>query len=81
MNRRTVALRQFCAVSLALFAALFVVGHCAGCGPSQSAKEAAAEVTYAAELLACVDRSATIEESLICRRGVRAKWHVDGGVR
>lgn len=30
-SRRTLAIRQFVAIGLALLAALFVIGHCTGC--------------------------------------------------
>lgn len=61
------------------FAAL--VGAClAGCGARQLSPAA----EYEAEQLACVEQSATREESQICRKQSRAKWMqklgiVDGG--
>ncbi len=42
-------------------------------------RAAAAESTYLAQQLACVDRSATLEQSRACRADVRARWGVDGG--
>lgn len=41
----------------------------------------AAESTYTAQLLACVERSPTVEEARACRRDVDARWGVDGGAR
>ena len=34
--RKTIAIRQFVAVSLACFAALAIIGHCAGCTPARA---------------------------------------------
>lgn len=41
MSRRTFALRQFCAAGLALFALLFIIGKCTGCGGTKSQLERA----------------------------------------
>ena len=77
MNR-TLAIRQFVAVSLALFAALYVLGHCVGCGlPGDSTADT--ELAYRAALLRCVDKARTLAESKACRRGVDAEFLTDGG--
>lgn len=76
MKRHTKSL----AAVLALFAVAFAVvslTHCASATPQQKAD--AAETTFASSMLACVEKSATIEQSHACRAEVRAKWHVDGG--
>lgn len=60
-----------------------------GCGSSPDAlkaKEDAAEASYAAALLRCVDKAKTLEESHACRDKVRLEWNVvetvtDGGAR
>ncbi len=79
--RREIAIRQFVAVGLALFAVLFVVGHCSGCGASPEAKAAAADAAYRADMLACVAKATTLEDSQTCRANVRAQWRVDAGPR
>lgn len=60
---------RFLACALALFAVLFLVGHCVGCAAS-------AEATYTAEHLRCVDKSATLAESRACRAGVDMRWGI-----
>ena len=51
----------------------------AGCSASPQEKAAAADATYTADHLACVDEAKTLAESKACRAKVRAAWHVDGG--
>ncbi len=77
--RSKMDVRTFVAAGFALFAVLSIVNHCTGCAASPAEKAAAADSTYAVEQLACVERSATIEESRACRAKVRERWHVDAG--
>ncbi len=72
MNRKTIAVRQFVAISLACFAALFVVAKCTACFPADKTIEAAGG--YEAQQLACVDRYATRPEIDACRNKVKAAW-------
>lgn len=58
-------IRMFVASGRAVFAALFVIGHCAGCAE-----------TYTAALLRCVDKSATLAESKACRRHVDGDYGI-----
>ena len=83
MNRRAIAIRQFVAWGLAVFAALWVVGHCQACSAPMTPQEKAlvASQTFGAEMLACVEKSDTIEASRACRADVRRRWGVDGGSR
>jgi hypothetical protein len=69
-DRKAIAVRQFVASGLVLFALLFVVGHCSGCGwlPGDDASEA--ELAYRAALLRCVDKATTLAESKACRKQV-----------
>lgn len=76
MTRRKVDWRAFVGLAFALFAVLSIVGHCTGCAPSKEAKEAAAEATYAAEHLSCVERFDTTQAINACRAGVRARWGI-----
>lgn len=57
---------------------LFLVG-CASATPQE--KAAAADATYAANHLKCVDAATTLAESKACRARVRAEWNVDGGAK
>lgn len=52
---------------------------CASATPQE--KSAAADASYMADQLACVDKASTIEESRACRAKVREQWHVDGGAK
>jgi len=78
MNRKTIAIRQFVAVSLAVFAVLFVVGHCAGCRANDPSDE---ELAYRGALLRCVDKATTLAESKACRKEADRLFNVrqDGG--
>jgi hypothetical protein len=51
------------------------------CGCSSESKARAAEATYLGEHLRCVEEADTLAESKACRRGVDARWHVDGGAK
>lgn len=54
-KRRSMGERQFIATSLALLAALAVIGHCAGCGVwGERAKIAAEASLYERELDECL---------------------------
>lgn len=53
---------------------LFAVAHC---GPFATRENA--ERTYQAQLLRCVDKAETLEESRACRAKVDSEWHVDAG--
>ena len=59
------------------------LAHCTSCSAPMTPQEKAhvANETYAAEQVACVEKSATIVESRACRADVRARWGVDGGWR
>jgi hypothetical protein len=81
MTRCDSAIRQFVAIALAVFAAIFVVRHFIGCGASPEAKRAAADAAYRADMLACVAKATTLEDSQTCRANVRAQWLVDAGPR
>lgn len=74
-------LRETLAVSLLLVVALIIATKCTGCGPSQQAKEAAAEGAYAAEHLKCVDAYDTNEDINRCRSEVRRRWGIAETVR
>lgn len=52
-----------------IFMLLMLVAGCA----------AAAESSYTAQQLQCVDRARTLEESKACRAEVDRAWHVDAG--
>jgi hypothetical protein len=63
-----------------------IVAHCAGCSPAAKPTPAqvAAEASYGAALLACVEQATTLAESKACRATVDAAWNVvqtgkDGG--
>ena len=56
----------------------WIVMHLAGCGLFGTA---AAEATYTAEHLRCVDKSATLAESRACRAGVDLRWGIAQTVR
>ncbi len=66
-------------------AMLFALGCTAGACSKESkptATQAAAEATYGAMLLDCVDRATTLAESKACRAEVDRKWNItqkDGG--
>lgn len=47
-----------------------------GCASHRTAE---ANSTYAADQLACVDKSETKAEADACRAKVREAWHVDAG--
>lgn len=80
--RRTIAIRQFVAAALALFAVLWLVAHCAGCGLLPGDSTTDAELAYRASLLRCVDKAATLAESKACRRRVDLEYLTqDGGAR
>jgi len=64
-----ISFRKVLAIALALFGALFVIAKCTGCAPS-TARPAA----YGAELTACTTTSATLEASIACENGVRARY-------
>ncbi len=51
------------------------------CSATPREKAAAADATYAADMLKCVDGATTLEASKACRAKVREQWHVDGGTR
>lgn len=58
---------------------------CTSRQPTPQEKSAAAETTYTAEMLKCVDNAKTLEESRACRQRVREKWGTsdagkDGGL-
>ena len=64
---------------LGVFLAALFVAWCSiltGCGPSPTAKEAAAEGAYGAEHLRCVDKFNTKAEIDACRAAVRVRWGV-----
>lgn len=56
------------------FFALCFVAACAAATAQE--KAAAAEASYTAEMAACVEKSATLEESKACRAEVRKRWSV-----
>lgn len=65
---------------LALGAGLaLVVQHCTGCALLRSPE--AAEATYTAEHLRCVDKSATLAESHACRDAVDRRWGITHTLR
>jgi hypothetical protein len=66
----------FTAVVVASCAIMYAFSACA---PATS--PAATEAAYTAELLRCVDKSATLAESKACRRNVNAKWGIVETVR
>lgn len=70
-------IRIFVATGVALFAALFIIGHCTACFPADKQVEAAGG--YEAQQLACVDRFGTKPEIDACRDKVKAAWATDAG--
>ncbi len=56
-------------------AVLLLLAACA------SAPSTAVESAYTAELLRCVDKAKTIQESHACRQSVDAAFSVDGGAK
>jgi hypothetical protein len=58
------------------FVVWMVSGLIGGCGPSQEAKEAAADSAYLAEHLRCVEQFDTRAEIDACREAVRIRWSV-----
>ncbi len=82
MNRTHI--RETVAIAGMLICTAAVIGQClTGCSAPMTPQEKAqvANETYAAEQVACVEKSATIVESRACRAEVRARWGVDGGWR
>jgi hypothetical protein len=80
------ALGETIALGIALLALGCIVGHCAsGCAPSTAAKEKAADATYAAEHMRCVEANDTKATIDACRAAVRVRWGItetatkDGG--
>lgn len=60
--------------------ALAFAFHSQGCASATpQEKAAAAEATFTSDMVSCVDKSATIQESRACRAKVRERWHVDAG--
>ena len=80
-DRRRLALRQFVATGLAVFALLFVVSRCTGCAQLPGDEASDAELAYRAKLLRCVDKAKTLPESKACRKSVDDSLGVnqDGG--
>lgn len=71
-------IRAFVATGLALFAALYVLGHCTGCG---SVMPAVAEGTYLGQQAKCVsDHKPDKVKIDACRDAVRARW-ADAGTQ
>jgi hypothetical protein len=66
---------------IVLIGVAMIVKVLVACSPSVQEKAAAAEATYAADMLKCVNDSPTPEASKTCRAKVRERWHVDGGDR
>lgn len=80
--RRTIAIRQTVAAAGFLLLALWLIGHCTGCGVLPGDSTSDAELAYRASLLRCVDRAATLAESKACRRRVDLEYLTqDGGAR
>jgi hypothetical protein len=77
MNRRDIAIRQFVASALALFALLFVLGHCVGC--FEEPLQIAAASGYAAQQMRCVEQYAKKADIDRCRNRVKLAWMVDSG--
>lgn len=50
-----------------------------GCASAPAATPAAAEASYTAQQLKCIDDSNTREESRACRAAVDKRWGVDSG--
>lgn len=67
-------------VAVLLLVPLALVAHLTACVPSPQAKAAAAETSYTAELVKCVDDAKANAEVDECQREVRAKWHVSDAV-
>lgn len=80
-DRRSAGIRQFVATGLALFALLYVIGHCSGCAQLPGDEASDAELAYRAKLLRCVDKAKTLPESKACRKSVDDSLGVnqDGG--
>lgn len=77
-------MRHAIGFALALFALGCVVGHCTGCHSPEQAGATAAESSYTAELLRCVDDARTLAESRACRQQVNVRWgitEVEAGAR
>jgi hypothetical protein len=65
----------FVATGLALFAVLFFLGHCLGCGETQLKSEAA-DFGYKAQQSACVQRYRPKADIDACRDRVKKDWTV-----
>jgi hypothetical protein len=68
------------ATIVAFIAFCWLLGYLAGCTPPASAKEAAAEGAYGAELQLCVENNESAAAIDTCADTVRAKW-ADAGAR
>lgn len=64
-------IRNFVATGLAVFAALWVFGHCSACSSEPSAAAVQKSVDYGALLEACTAMSATCEASIECENKLR----------
>lgn len=69
-------MRCFLFTSLALFAWGCVLGHCVGCHDGATSPTMRAETEYTADLLRCVDKAKTLQESRDCRQLVDERWGI-----
>lgn len=71
-------------IGLALLVCWLVL-HATGCPAPEpltpQEKAHVADTTFGKEMLRCVDKAETLEESKACRAAVRERWGVDGGAR
>jgi hypothetical protein len=73
-------LQQVTPILLLMIAAAYLGGMClvmCSCSPRITPEHA--EAAYTAELLRCVDTSATLEASKACRAQADQRWKLDGG--
>lgn len=83
------SVRETIVAGMVLVLIFGVMAHCMGCWPKASKPtpaQVAAEASYGAALLACVEEAKTLAESKACRAKVDAAWGVtqtatDGGAR
>lgn len=66
-------------ITMAALAMALTASCAAAASPEQ--KATAADSTFTADMIKCVDDASTLAESKACRAKVRQTWHVDGGAK
>lgn len=69
-------------LALWLAASGVAIGYASeGCKDPEQAGSVAAEASYGAALLRCVDQAMTLAESKACRARVNREWHITEAVK